>query len=47
MLILGEKEQAEGTISVREQGKGDIGAMTADAFAALVNDRITEQLGQA
>ncbi len=45
MLILGEKEQAEGTISVREQGKGDIGAMTPDAFAALVNDRVTEQLG--
>ena len=47
MLILGEKEQADGTISVREQGKGDIGAMTPDAFAALVNERITEQLGQA
>jgi threonyl-tRNA synthetase len=47
MLILGEKEQAEGTISVREQGKGDIGAMTAEVFAALVNGRIAEQLGQA
>ena len=47
MLILGEKELAEGTISVREQGKGDIGAMSAEAFADLVNGRITEQLGQA
>ncbi|MBK7384300.1 MAG: threonine--tRNA ligase [Flavobacteriales bacterium] len=44
MLILGEKEAAEGTVSVREHGKGDIGAMTIEAFAALVNGRIAEQL---
>ncbi|HRH37687.1 MAG TPA: threonine--tRNA ligase, partial [Flavobacteriales bacterium] len=44
MLILGEKEEADGTLSVREQGKGDIGTMTATAFAELINGRITEQL---
>ncbi len=47
MLILGEKEAAEGTVSVREQGKGDAGAMTVAAFAAVVDGRIAEQLAQA
>jgi threonyl-tRNA synthetase len=41
MLIVGEKEAAESTVSVREQGTGDLGSMTPDSFAALVNDRIT------
>lgn len=47
MLILGEKEQAEGTLSVREHGLGDIGTLTPEAFAALVNGRIAGQLGKA
>lgn len=47
MLILGEKEQAEGTLSVREHGAGDIGAMAPEAFAGLINDRIAAQLGRA
>ncbi len=33
MLIVGEKEAGEGTVSVRRQGEGDIGAMTAVEFA--------------
>lgn len=45
MLILGEKEAAEGTVSVREQGRGDLGAMSARSFADLVNERVREQLG--
>ncbi|MBK9273497.1 MAG: threonine--tRNA ligase [Flavobacteriales bacterium] len=45
MLILGEKEAAEGTVSVREQGRGDLGAMSAGSFADLVNERVREQLG--
>ena len=47
MLIIGEKEVAEGTVSVREQGKGDVGAMSAEAFAEMVNERIKVQLEQA
>ena len=42
MLILGEKEVNEGTLSVRRQGAGDLGAMTPDAFAALINDEINK-----
>lgn len=44
MLIIGEKEAGEGTVSVREQGKGDLGAMSPDSFTALVKQRIDAQL---
>jgi threonyl-tRNA synthetase len=47
MLILGEKEVENGTLSVREHGAGDIGAMAPEAFAALIHERIAAQLGQA
>jgi len=42
MLILGEKEVSEGTISVRRQGAGDLGSMTPDAFATLINDEFAK-----
>jgi len=32
MLIIGEKEEAEGKVSVRKQGEGDLGAMTMEEF---------------
>ncbi|MFI5150433.1 MAG: threonine--tRNA ligase [Bacteroidia bacterium] len=44
MLIVGEKEEAENTVSVRKQGDGDVGSMTAEAFAALINKEIGERL---
>ncbi len=47
MLILGEKEQAEGTLSVREHGVGDLGPQTAEAFAAVIHARIEAQLAVA
>lgn len=34
MLIIGEKEAASKTVSVRRQGEGDIGSMTIEEFAA-------------
>lgn len=34
MLIVGEKEAEEGTVSVRRQGEGDVGSMTLDEFVA-------------
>jgi len=34
MLIVGEKETEDGTLSVRKQGEGDIGTMTVAEFAA-------------
>ncbi len=44
MLIIGEKEAADGTVSVREHGQGDLGTMSPKAFAELVNGRVREQL---
>ena len=40
MLILGEKEVADGTVSVRRQGAGDLGSMAPEAFAKIVEDEI-------
>ena len=40
MLVVGEKEEAEGKVAVREHGKGDIGVMTVDEFAKLINTTI-------
>lgn len=33
MLIVGEKEAAEGLVSIRKQGEGDIGSLSVSAFA--------------
>ena len=42
MLIMGEKEVGEGTLSVRRQGAGDLGTMKPEDFAALVEKEISE-----
>lgn len=47
MLVVGEKEAADGTLSVREHGQGDLGVLTPSGFAELVRQRIAVQLGNA
>ena len=42
LLIVGEKEAAEGTVSVRKQGEGDQGAMKIADFAKKINDEVAE-----
>jgi threonyl-tRNA synthetase len=42
MLILGEKEVADGTVSVRRQGAGDLGSMKPEAVAKIIEDEIAE-----
>ena len=44
MLVVGEKEMEEGTVSVRRQGGKDEGSMTVGNFAALVSDEVKSQL---
>jgi threonyl-tRNA synthetase len=44
MLIVGEQEAAEGAVSVRRQGEGDLGSMSAEAFAELIKKEIRKQL---
>ena len=45
MLIVGEKEEQAGTVSVRRHGEGDIGSMKADEFVAMLQREIDEQIG--
>ena len=42
MLIVGEKEVAEKNVSFRQQGGGEQGTMTAEAFAKKINDEVAE-----
>lgn len=42
MLIVGEKEEAEGTISVRKQGEGDMGTFTVQSFADHISQEINK-----
>ena len=44
MLVVGEKEQADGSVAVRKQGHGDQGSMSMEDFAKKVNDEVAEQL---
>ena len=38
MLIVGEKEEASETVSVRKHGEGDLGVFSIEAFAKLVEE---------
>ena len=44
MLVVGEKEQADGTVAVRKQGGGDQGVMSKEDFARKINDEVKEML---
>ena len=46
LLIVGEKEQAENTVSVRKQGEGDQGAVSVSDFAQKVNKEVEELLNK-
>ena len=42
MLIVGEKEAAEGLVSMRQQGGGEQATMTVAEFAKKINDQVAE-----
>lgn len=44
MLIVGEKEFESDQVSVRQRGKGDLGAMPLDQFIKIVNKLVEEEL---
>ena len=46
MLVVGEKEAEEGTVAVREHGKGDIGTMTIEEFAKLIQSTIDKDFNR-
>ena len=45
MLIVGEKEQADGTVSMRQRGGGEQASMTMEAFAQRINDEVAAMTG--
>ena len=44
MLIVGEKEEAEGTVSMRQRGGGEQASMSMEAFAQRIKDEVAEML---
>lgn len=45
MIIVGEKEEAGNTISVRKQGHGDLGTFTIADFESLIKEEINKMIG--
>ena len=43
LLIVGEKEFDNETVSVRRQGEGDLGSMKLDEFAEFINKEVKAQ----
>jgi threonyl-tRNA synthetase len=45
MLVVGEREEQEGTVSVRKHGSGDLGSQKIEEFIAFINEEIRKQSG--
>ncbi len=46
MLIVGEQEMQENTVSVRKQGEGDQGKMDIEEFATFIKNKISEEISE-
>jgi len=44
MLVVGEKEEKEGTVSVRRHGEGDKGSYSIEDFIALIKKEIEKTI---
>ena len=44
MLVVGEKEAADGTVSIRKQGEGEQGTLSILDFGKKINDEVFEML---
>ncbi|MGN0567370.1 MAG: threonine--tRNA ligase, partial [Acutalibacteraceae bacterium] len=44
MLVIGEKEEQSGTVSVRKRGEGDIGAVSVDDFLSSAKKDIADKV---
>ena len=45
MLVVGEREEEEGTVSVRKHGACDLGSQSIEAFISFINEEIKKQSG--
>ncbi len=46
MLIIGENEEKDSTVSVRKHGEGDLGTFSIEKFIGLINEEIDKTLKQ-
>lgn len=46
LLVVGEREAENGTVSVRKQGQGDQGALKPEEFVSLINKEIETQIAE-
>ncbi|MCP4459120.1 MAG: threonine--tRNA ligase [Cytophagales bacterium] len=46
MLIVGEKESADGKVSVRMHGQGDLGTQSVEEFISSFGQKVAELIGQ-
>ena len=44
MLVLGDRDVENGTVSVRRRSGEDLGAMTLDEFAALLKEEVDSKV---
>jgi threonyl-tRNA synthetase len=44
MLIVGEQEELEGSVAVRQHGVGDLGSMTLEAFIEKISQAVREEV---
>ncbi|WP_461631764.1 threonine--tRNA ligase [Labilibaculum euxinus] len=44
LIIVGEKEATEGTVSVRRQGEGDLGSQSIQEFTDFINKEVEDQM---
>jgi threonyl-tRNA synthetase len=44
MLIVGEQEEKDNTISVRKHSEGDIGTMTVEAFSKMISETVKKEI---
>merc|ERR1711879_917670 len=45
MLIVGEKEEADNLVSVRQHGEGDLGSFSTEDFIALITKEVSRLQG--
>jgi threonyl-tRNA synthetase len=44
MLIVGEQEEKDGTVSVRRHSEGDLGAMSIEAFVDMISKEVKSEI---
>ena len=44
MLVIGDREMEEGKVAVRSRGKGDLGAMPFEEFAAMLKEEVDNKV---